>query len=86
MPPAADYLLEREGADPPESWRFAVNFRDARESDLRSGSTDTTSPPPRETSPATDRYAESPASRILLLLLLAAIAADWWILRGRRAA
>lgn len=79
LAPAAAYQLACEDGT---SWTFAVNFRDARESDLRGGVTDETPPHLRGTDLSMDRYAESPAARILLLILIACIAADWWVLRG----
>lgn len=79
LAPAANYRLEAEDG---AAWTFAVNFRDARESDLRGGSTEETPPHLRGTDLSRDRYAESPAARILLLILIACIAGDWWVLRG----
>jgi hypothetical protein len=79
LAPAAAYRLESEDG---AAWTFAVNFRDARESDLRDGATDETPPHLGGTDLSMDRYAESPAARILLLILIACIAADWWVLRG----
>lgn len=83
LPPGEDYLLQTEEEEAPESWAFAVNFRDARESDLRRATSEQTPPHLGGTELTSDRYAESPASRILLLLLLGSIAGDWWILRRR---
>lgn len=81
LPPAADYLLQTADEESPQSWSFAVNFRDARESDLRRATSEETPPQLGGTELTSDRYAESPASRILLLLLLCSVAGDWWVLR-----
>ena len=83
LPPGADYVLATEDEENPRTWEFAVNFRDARESDLRSATSEETPPHLGGTELTSDRYAESPASRILLLLLLGSIAGDWWVLRRR---
>ena len=83
LPPSADYVLATEDEENPQTWEFAVNFRDARESDLRRATSGETPPHLRGTELTSDRYAESPASRILLLLLLGSIAGDWWVLRRR---
>ena len=83
LPPAADYVLQTAEEENPLSWNFAVNFRDARESDLRRTTSEETPPHLGGTELTSDRYAESPASRILLLLLLGSIAGDWWVLRRR---
>jgi hypothetical protein len=79
LAPAAAYRLESEDG---AAWTFAVNFRDARESELRGGGLGETPPHLRGTDLSTDRYAESPAARILLLILIACIAGDWWVLRS----
>lgn len=86
LAPAADYRLIEEQVDGEaagDEWLFAVNFRDARESDLRSGEKLDLPPSSGGTGLTSDRYAESPASRILLLLLLGCVAGDWWVLRRR---
>ena len=76
-------MLQTADEENPQSWSFAVNFRDARESDLRRATSEETPPHLGGTELTSDRYAESPASRILLLLLLGSIAGDWWVLRRR---
>ncbi|MCH2100996.1 MAG: BatA domain-containing protein [Planctomycetes bacterium] len=84
LPPAPDYTLTTEEEEGSQSWVFAVNFRDVRESDLRRATSKQTPPYLKAKELSSDRYAESPASRILLLLLLSSIAGDWWILRRSR--
>lgn len=77
LPPHPEYIL-REGEE--VLTRFAVNFADPIESDLRGATEAERSPIRSAAASARQAFAASPFGRLLLLLLLAVIAADWWIL------
>ncbi|MGB0951839.1 MAG: vWA domain-containing protein [Planctomycetota bacterium] len=77
LPPHPEYIL-REGDT--ILTRFAVNFADPIESDLRQAEEAERSPVRSAAATAHQAFAASPFGRLLLLLLLGVIAADWWIL------